>query len=253
MGIELAGALQISGGADDVFGIAGADELECVGGAEAGVSEGVIRVESDGLLEVMNGRGERLGLHRVDMLAGADVVLVGGHVARLGGQNLLPVGGVEADGQGLEDSGDDAVLHVEGVVPQAVDLLGCEGVAGSGVDERRGNADAVADALIAAADNPARTEVAADLHGDAGIALGAAEPAQTLDHADAAGDADGPEFREIGGEAFGDADAEPVEVGGAADVAKSMTARVGGAVSAGRGPTRPYKSWSAAAKSAASL
>ena len=126
--------------------------------------------------------------------------------------------GAEADRKGLEDSRDDAILHVEEVVPPAVDFLGCEGVAGSGVDERRGDADSLADPLVAAADNPPRVEVAANLDGDAGIVLGTAQPAQALDDADAAGDADGFEFREIGGEAFGDAGAEPVEIGGAADV-----------------------------------
>ena len=167
---------------------------------------------------MVNGLGERLALHLVHLPARADVVFIGGQVARLCRQDLLLVGGAEADRQTLEDGGYDAVLHVKEVVPPAVDFLSRERIAGRGVDDVGGYADAVADPLVAAADDPSCAEIVADIDGCGGIVLRAAEATQALHHAAAAGDADGLDLREIGGEAFRDACAEPVEIGSAADI-----------------------------------
>ena len=93
----------------------------------------------------MNGLGERLALHLIHLPARADVVFIGCQVARFGGQYFLLLGGAEADRQGLEDGGDDAVLHIEEVVPPAVDLLRGESVPGSGIDDLGSDADAFAD------------------------------------------------------------------------------------------------------------
>ena len=118
--------------------------------SDAGVSEGEIGVELDGLLVHLESELEALA---AGVAAATQVIVICNGILRWPGSDLLFFLRRKVDAEGLRDAARDFVLHFKDVVHFTIKALSPKSVAGMGFDELCGDAQTIAGTTEAAAEN----------------------------------------------------------------------------------------------------
>src|SRR5262245_9122144 len=178
--------------------------------AHEDVSLRVIRVERNGFFEEPDRIVQPRAAAAEQLYSGAGASLVGfDHIG-------LPLGGFQLAAVHVEVARqlvNDLVLQVEDLAHPPVDLHGLEHFARGDLDKTGGNAQHLADALVAAPNDPAGADLAADARGELLVEVGVVfgvPPAQRFVNQLAPDDSHSLHVLQTGGHSLGDADAEPV-------------------------------------------